>query len=338
MRAVEVRREDAEKARLELLGTGLCDKDRLIRAKDDHVEIPVLTAPETLGVRYKLVEQQHPSFKPPPLNFREMKRYLRGYIGAEAELLKGGWELIGDVMIISLPQKLYPHRETIGEALLDFHPRAGSVVVRGSITDPLRKPQAEVVAGGEETRTIHRENGVKFALDPREVMFSGGNVSERERMAHISSGEEKVLDMFAGVGQFSLPMALHSSPRKVVAVEKRRQTWAFLKENVRLNNLDNVEAILGDNREVSPGNFAHRVIMGYFFSPQEYLPMAVEALRGKGTIHYHALVEKPELDSLGGSLVGLVEGLGREARVAYRRIVKSYAPLRWHAVYDLEVG
>jgi len=37
-------------------------------------------------------------------------------------------------------------------------------------------------------------------------------------------------------------------------------------------------------------------------------------------------------------VVKLIGKEGYKAKVIYRKIIKSYAPLIWHAVYDIEVS
>ena len=337
MLAVVVEKQCAEVVRMELLNLNLFDKSRYIISKAGRVEIPVLSPPEKLSVNFTLVQQDKSIFKAHGLSFSEMKEYLKDVVGERAELIRGGWEMIGDVLIISLPEELYAEREKIGKAMLDFHPRAKTVILRKKISEPLRKPEAQIIAGRKKTVIIHRENGVIFKLNPLKVMFSAGNFSERKRMAYISSPEERILDMFSGIGQFCLPLAKYSSPEKVIAIEKRPETFQFLKENIKLNKLENVEARLGDNLEVSPVNFADRVLMGYFFSPENYLEIALRALRnGRGMLHFHAIIKKPELKVYGDRVAELVRKEGYEAKVNYNRIIKSYAPMVWHAVYDIE--
>jgi len=75
----------------------------------------------------------------------------------------------------------------------------------------------ETIAGFK-TETVHRENGVIFNLDARKVMFSAGNLKERMRMS-LFGKDEFVVDMFAGIGYFTLQMAVHSRPRKIMAIE-----------------------------------------------------------------------------------------------------------------------
>ncbi len=336
MLAVVVRRQLAEKARREILKRKLFDKRRRIVAKGDAVEIPVVSPPSGLNFEYEVVHQENPVFEKPGLSFKELKEHLCSVIGEKAGLIKGGWELIGDVLIISLPEELLPFKRKIGEAILEFHPRARSVVLRQRIEGELRHPRAEVIAGDRNTTTIHRENGVLFKIDPLRVMFSAGNFAERQRMAKISAKDENVLDMFAGIGQLCLPLAKHSSPEEVIAVEKREETFNFLKENIKLNQLDNVKPVLGDNRSVSPEDFADRIIMGYFFSPEKYIDTALRALRGgRGIIHYHTLVKRRELNLQQQKIKKMFREKGFDAEIAYSRTVKSYAPSIYHRVYDI---
>ncbi len=272
------------------------------------------------------------------VSFAELRRLVAERLGEKAELLRGGWELIGDVLVLQLPEELFAYRYEIGRIALDFHPRARSVVVRRGIAHELRYPLAEVVAGDRNTLTLHKENRCLFRIDPCRVMFSSGNQGERLRMAQLDLSGERVVDMFAGIGQFTIPMAKHASPAKVVAVEKRRETFDFLCENVRLNRVEHiVEPVLGDCRVATPENFADRVVMGYFFSPERFLSTALRALRDGGVVHYHAIAAGEGIDAEGQKVVELAAELGYSARVRNRRIVKSYAPKRWHVVYDIEV-
>ena len=117
------------------------------------------------------------------------------------------------------------------------------------------------------------------------------------------------------------------------SIEKSPVTFEFLKENVRLNRLSNVEPILGDCREVKTPE-CDRIIMGYFFDPEKYLPRALESLSPGGTIHFHDIVMKKDIPTRIEELKKKINNLGRNAEIDHR-IVKSYAPMRWHTVFDL---
>lgn len=339
MLAVEVERGAAEPVRTRLLRAGLYDRDRRIVRKGNSVEIPVLGKELPLeGYSYRLVEQRglRPKERRRGFSFGEVRALLKEEFGPGAEAFRGGWEVIGDILIVQLPEGLMGERAMVGRRLLELLPRAKAVLHREGIGEVFRRPRVEVIAG-EVGETVHLENSCLYRLDPARVMFSAGNMGERRRMAYVSAPGEVVLDMFAGIGQFTIPLARHSRPRRVIAVEKNPVAYGYLRENIRLNGLGNVEAVLGDCRDVSPPGVADRVIMGYLFDTQGFLPTAVGALKGRGVIHFHTLSTKKGLAILQGKVLEEVEGLGARSRLTGSRFVKSYSPSHWHVVLDIAV-
>jgi tRNA wybutosine-synthesizing protein 2 len=314
----------------------LMDRSRRIIKTDEFVEFPVISGKIRIeDVDFSIIEQSSPEYRLPSLNFKEVRRTLGKRLDIDVESLRGGWEKIGDILIVELPGKLEEKKFAIGEELLKLFPKSKTIVNRKAIEGTHREPEIEVIAGGG-TETIHKENYCLFKIDVARVMFSAGNVSERQRMAGISNNTETVLDMFSGIGQFCIPLAKHSRPRKIYAIEKNPVAFEFLKENVRLNKLGNVEPILGDCREVKTPK-CDRIIMGYFFNPEKFLPRAIESLGTRGTIHSHDIVMKKEIQKKKEKLKDEIKKLGRDAEIDHR-IVKSYAPMRWHVVFDIRVN
>ncbi|MDP3066294.1 MAG: class I SAM-dependent methyltransferase family protein, partial [Methanobacteriaceae archaeon] len=84
----------------------------------------------------------------------------------------------------------------------------------GYIEGSQRKPNVKMI-WGTGTETIHKENKCLFKIDVSQVMWSKGNSTERMRMAEIAEEGEIVVDMFAGIGYFSIPLAVHSQPEKI---------------------------------------------------------------------------------------------------------------------------
>lgn len=335
MLAVRVERQRAEHVRRILKNDDLLDRSRRIIKKEKFVEFPVISGNIwTIDIDFTIVEQTSPEYRLPSLSFEEVKKTLGKHLDIDTESLRGGWEKIGDILIVELPEELCEKKLEIGEELLKLFPKSKSVVNRRAIEGVQRTPEIEVIAGSG-TETIHKENYCLFKIDVSKVMFSAGNVSERQRMATISNNTETVLDMFSGIGQFCIPLAKHSRPRKVYTIEKSPATFEFLKENVHLNRLSNVEPILGDCREVKTPE-CDRVLMGYFFEPEKYLPRAIESISSNGTIHFHDIVMKKDIPKRTEELKKKIKNLGRDVEIDHH-IVKSYAPMRWHAVFDLEV-
>ena len=191
-----------------------------------------------------------------------------------------------------------------------------------------------------ETETTHKENGIRYRLDPQKIMFSSGNMDERIRMATISNNSETVVDLFAGIGYFTLPIAVHSKPKKIYACEKNPISYDYLCQNISLNNVaDIVEPLKGDNREIALKNIAERVIMGYIGNTYKFLPIAIDCLKNlTGIIHYHDKFSDKKVPDYSNKIIEEVtEKYDRKVKIFNIKIVKSYAPGISHYVFDIDI-
>jgi tRNA wybutosine-synthesizing protein 2 len=248
------------------------------------------------------------------------------------------WELLGDVLLMKIPEELKGFKEDIAGAYAK-ELGAKSVLEDFGIQGDLREPKVEIL-WGTETETIHKENGVKFKLDCAKLMFSSGNVDERIRMATISNPNEVVVDMFSGIGFFSIPMAVHSKPRKIYALEINPTAYHYLSENALLNNVEDiVEPVLGDNRYFKEEGIADRIVMGYLEDTHLFLPKTLEILKKEGgIIHYHEkcpneLMDKRPLENI----QKVIKEKGYKLELTILKNIKSYAPGVSHVVLDVKV-
>ena len=251
------------------------------------------------------------------------------------------WEKTGDVLIIRLATDLNKYRQQMGEKYAKVL-RCKSVLNDiGGISGTYRKPKVEVIYGSNNTETVHKENGIRYKLDPQKIMFSSGNMDERIRMASISNENETVVDLFAGIGYFTLPIAVYGKPRKIFACEINPIAYDYLCQNIVLNDVTSaIEPLLGDNRITAPKNIADRVIMGYIDDAHRFLPVAINCLRNNnGIIHYHDVCPN---DSLPDRPLKKAEKVAmkynRVVQVLKYRKIKSYAPNVSHVVFDMEIG
>ena len=160
-----------------------------------------------------------------------------------------------------------------------------------------------------DTETIHIENGIRYSFDVTRVMFAPGNGTERKQAQRYTQSiePEVVVDMFAGIGYFSVPVAVHGRVARLISIEKNPVSCRYLARNMRLNAVDRTKTLIlcGDNRVV--GNEwlgkAHRVLMGYLPSAEPFLCRALAFLnhttlidsrhtRVSGTLHYHYVCTK----------------------------------------------
>ncbi len=273
-----------------------------------------------------------------PIPADALKSLLKDLTPEQEGVLPRGWQVIGEVLLVHVPDALQPRKRELGEALLSLYPRCKTVVETKRIAGEFREPIIEAIAG-DGTETIHKENYVLFKLDVAKVMFSQGNFYERRRMGTVGGGEH-VVDMFAGIGYFTMPMAVHAKPRRIDAIEINPVSFGYLQENIRLNHVEEiVNPVLGDCRVKAPVGEADRVIMGYVGITQEYLPWGVKALKAGGIMHYHETTpEKLVFERPIRYVKEAAEAQSRSAEILNTIKVKKYSPGVWHVVVDAKIN
>jgi len=366
--AAVVARGRAETAADELRDEGVYDDDRSVRSfGEDAVTLPVTEPPTETTVR-EVVRQE------PDRRLRTLDDHLRerGWTDDELDRAPGSWAVIGTVVLVDIGDA--PRPSEVGEALLELHANADTVLARHGIDGQHREPDVEVIAGSGDTETVHTEHGTKYALDLTQVMFSPGNKAERARMGDVvrggersesperassaelrsadhSSGQspredgdggpassqgERVFDMFAGVGYFTLPMARAGA--RVTATEHNPTAFRYLLENAKLNGVeDRVDIYRADCRDVADTVAADRVVMGYY-DAHEYLDSALDALVPGGVLHLHeATPNGLVFDRPIERIEAAAAEVGRSVEILDRRRVKGYSEGVAHVVVDARI-
>ncbi len=256
----------------------------------------------------------------------------------ELKALPRGWQILGEVILVHIPPALQGKKALVADGLLRLYPRCRTVLETRRIAGEYRQPIVEKLAG-DRTETLHKENYVVYKLDAARVMFSQGNFYERRRMGTVGKNE-RVVDMFAGIGYFTLPMAVHSRPEKILAIELNPLSYGYLCENIALNKVEGiVEPILGDCREKTPVGWADRVIMGYVGKTQEYLPWGIRALKPGGILHYHETTpDRLVFERPIQNVKEAAKEQGRSAEILNTIKVKKYSPGVWHVVIDARLS
>lgn len=270
-----------------------------------------------------------------------LKNNLKSLPRSESSLLPSSYQKIGDIIAINLKEELWKYEKEIGQILLKNIPNTKTVCRRtGFIKNQYREPQVKIIAGDRNTETIHKEHGVVFKIDVKKIMFAKGNLNERKRITSLVKKNETIVDMFAGIGYFSVGIAKFSEPKKVYSIEINPISYRYLCENIELNKVeDKIIPILGDCVIEIPrlGRIADRVIMGLLPCSKEYLLDAMKVVKNNGVIHYHCTGKKEEWKKLLEDVEVAADIMGFKVKFINKINVKSYAPKVYHWVLDCKI-
>ncbi len=260
----------------------------------------------------------------------------------ELSLLPSSYQKIGDIVIINSKKKLWKYDKEIGKVILENIPKTRTVCRRTDfITGQFRQPSVKIISGEKNTETIHREHEISYKLDVAKIMFSKGNLTERRRLINQIKQDEVIVDMFAGIGYFSIGLGKFSKAKKVYAIELNPESYHYLWENIKLNKVENkVTPMFGDCKKEceSLGKIADRVLMGLIPTPKDYLDTVMKVIKKNGIIHYHSTIPEDEShEKLLFEINDIAVKYGFQVELISWKKVKSYSPKVDHVVLDVRV-
>ena len=268
------------------------------------------------------------------------------------------WEMFGDLAIIpNSTMNNSQWQELIGSITQNQRREIWQIIAQALrvkrlarqhkiATDMMRTSQVEMLLGDSGEVEIN-DFGVKFWLDVTKVMFSSGNVTERHRIGNIDMSGEIIVDAFAGIGYYTLPMLVRSNAQHVYACEINPNSIQALQNGAKLNNVSERLTILeGDNLSTMKRvySLADRVHLGILPSSEKAWQSAINCLKSSGgMLHIHMNVEEEKIEGFvkycTDRIAKLAKQLGREgiASVEHVEKVKWYAPRMRHIVIDVSV-
>ena len=329
---VMVEKEEANRILRILFRKGLVRKDLKIIYNGTKVIIPVKSAKSIVHATTVQAdfEERKNRISPQDLISMELEKLH------VSTAIHDNWIRFGDALVIK--ESIWKNPDKI---LLETVARKMGLKTiyldRGIKSGRRRTPSVSRILGpgGEVT---HRENGIIYTFDPEKVMFSPGNVNARISEGRHDYSGMIILDMFAGIGYFSLHIAKFSSNNTVFSCEINPDSYHFLNRNVDLNSLQgSVIPLLGDCRSVAPAIKADYILMGHF-QCLDYLVTAI--LRSKiGTIiNFHVLVPTDRLERYHYEIQSHARSLGCVLDFMDQYVVKSFGPHMWHISVKMRVS
>ncbi|KAI4891616.1 hypothetical protein NFI96_027403, partial [Prochilodus magdalenae] len=206
----------------------------------------------------------------------------------EGQDVTSGFSRVGHIAHMNLRDHQLPYKNLIGQVIIDKNPGITCVVNKtNTIDSTYRNFQMEVLAGESNMVAKVRENGVFYEFDFSRVYWNPRLGTEHERIVSLLRRGDTVLDVFAGVGPFTVPAARRGCT--VFANDLNPESFRWLQHNTKLNkveakvttfNLDGREFIRGPVKERLPelmkGSAGIHIIMNLPALALEFL----DAFRG----------------------------------------------------------
>jgi tRNA (guanine37-N1)-methyltransferase len=256
---------------------------------------------------------------------------LRGKVPEEVlTALPRSYQIVGDLALIHLPEEILPYGMVIGEALARVA-RVRAVYAVSVTEGEFRVRRVLKLWGEGGTETVHREYGVRIYVDISKSYFNPTLSYEHWRVSEEVRDGERVLDLFSGVGGFSLHIAFRRHTT-CVAVDSNPYAIVALVRSTTLNKLRGrivpVVSRVEELGELLPRESFTRAIVDLPHRSLDYLELAASFVERRGYIHLYVVGgEDPS------------EIVSRVGRAPYRlvelRRVLDYAPRKY--VYGVKL-
>jgi tRNA (guanine37-N1)-methyltransferase len=348
---IKVKKIHGEKALISANKLGIINRALNIHRNMNHIYVPLIRQPDETELAK--LKTQVPEFELATNVFTKKKQQRKNLVQAlENQLpshllasLPRALDVIGDIAVIEIPSELKTHERLIGEAILATHKNVRTVLAKvGAVSGTYRLRQLEIIAGEPKTATIHKEYGCQYHVDVTKAYFSPRLSYEHSRVAALVQKGETVVDLFAGVGPFSVLIAKKNPDVKVYAVDINPEAAEFLKRNIRLNRVENsVIPIQGDANQAVEKRLlgvADRLIMNLPEKAMEFIDAACRAVKHSGgTVHYYAFVRVPDsVENAQRRFSEAVEKTGRKVNtVLSAKTIRATAPYEWQVVLDAKI-
>jgi tRNA (guanine37-N1)-methyltransferase len=322
--ALIVPRSRGEAVRRTLVEGGLLRLDLEILHEGERLAFPLVSRAEAPAEAGEIAEREfRETARGGPADYREL---LSG-TPEEKERLPRSFDVVGEIVLIRVPDDVADRGPEIGEALLRFVPGARLVGADHGVHGKERRRRLERLAGSGGWRTRHRENHVELDVDLERAYFSPRLAREHARVASDVRAGEVVYDLCCGVGPFSVLIARDGRAGRIVAVDSNPDAIDLLRATLdRYGLATRVEAVEMDiERFLADRPPADRVVLNLPHEGIKYLPSVARAVAGPGRLHFYEVVPRAELEHRAEAVVETL-GNGTSWSVVEWHVVHPYSP------------
>lgn len=295
----------------------------------------------------KLNQNYHP---------QSLKEILEKKIPKEYhKLIPGSYDIIGNIAILEFSEKSNlpkydskKYKSEIAKAVAFLNKNVKTVYEKLSeVKGEYRIRDLKTLYGPPISETIHKENNCLLKVDVKKTFFTPRLFYERKRIiSYEYSQEEHIVDLFSGVGPFSIEIAKNHEV-KIIAFDVNPSAVKYLKENIKINDLKGIIEPYNINikklrKKTNPlsiefENWAQRIIMNLPEKSLDFLDVACHLLNlSGGILHVYQFVKKPNSShkALEKLLFSLDNLSWKVKKIIKNKIVKSYSPQEDLVVID----
>lgn len=260
----------------------------------------------------------------------------------ESEELFSAFDQVGEIIIVRIPESLLPKKKIIGEKLLEQVKTARSVFYQSSsVEGDFRTRNLEIIAGEDNTVTEYKEFGCRFIVDVEKAFFSPRLSTERDRISNLVQDGELVINMFGGVGMFSI-IAAKRKKCTVYNIDINPIAANLCEKNIKLNKLaGKVISIQGDAAQIVEErlkNKGDRVLMLLPERSDEFLSSAISATKSNGMIHYYSHIHADKKSQAAKNSEKHYQDISPvKSKILYSKIVRAVGPRYYQTVVDVRI-
>jgi Predicted methyltransferase len=264
---------------------------------------------------------------------------------AELDNLCSSFDIIGSIAIIKIPETLSAKKKLIADVLIEEIKSIKTVFCQLSgVEGDYRLRKLELLSGENNAITVYKEHGCAFKVDVINTYFSPRLSTERLRISKLIGPNEVIVNMFGGVGTFSIIISRNNKSSIIYSIDSNPKAHDLCKENIEINKLtSNVFPILGDAKvEISNKlrGIATRVLMPLPEKARDFVDAAITSLAdNKGIIHYfsHVGADNKKIAIRNGIKDTSKSFAKFNHKIRNIRVVREVGPRFYQVVSDVEI-